>query len=170
MVVFDASILLFFLNEKTPSSVPSAKERVDLLISELSEAGEKIVIPTPALSECLVHAGPAAADYLSIISKQSCFRIASFDARAAVEAAIRTYDARMRGQPKGGDPTAPKAKIKFDRQIIAIATVEGATVVYSDDNHVLGYAREVGMQAYGLADLPLPPEDPQTALSFDAPS
>ena len=170
MVVFDASILLFFLNEKTPSSVPNAKERVDFLISELSEAGEKIVIPTPALSECLVYAGVGMTDYLNIIGKQSCFRIAPFDERAAIEAAISTYNARMRGQRKGGDQAESKAKIKFDRQIVAVAKVEGATVVYSDDKHVLGYAREAGMQAYGLADLPLPPEDPQTVLQFGAPS
>ena len=169
MVVFDASILLFFLNENTPSSVLHAKERVDFLISQLSDEGEKIIIPTPALSECLVHAGPAGSDYLAIIGKQSCFRIAPFDERAAIEAAIRTYDARMKGQPKGGDPAEPKAKIKFDRQIVAVGTVEGATAVYSDDGHVLKYAREAGMQAYGLADLPLPPEDPQTELSFIVP-
>ena len=38
------------------SSVPRAKERVEYLIDTLSKAGEKIVIPTPALSECLGHA------------------------------------------------------------------------------------------------------------------
>src|SRR5690348_592816 len=109
MVVFDASILLFLLDEDTPSSVTRAKERVEYLIDQLSQAGEKIVIPTPALSECLVHAGPAAPEYLIIINKQSCFRVASFDERAAVEAAIRTYNARQRGQRKGGNPETSKS-------------------------------------------------------------
>jgi hypothetical protein len=167
MVVFDASILLFVFDENVKSSVPRAKERVEYLIDTLSKTGEKIVIPTPALSECLVYAGPAGPEYLNIIGKQSCFRVASFDERAAVEAAIRTYNARQRGQPKGGNPDAARAKIKFDRQIVAIATVEGAAAVYSDDGDVIGYAREAGMEAYRLADLPLPPEDPQTALPFD---
>lgn len=167
MVVFDASILLFVFDENTPSSVPHAKERVEYLIDQLSESGEKIVIPTPALSECLVHAGPAGPDYLAILSKQSCFRVAPFDERAAVEAAIRTYEARQRGQRKGGNPDASKTKIKFDRQIAAIATVEGATTIYSDDSDVLGYAAETGMGAVQLSDLPLPPEDPQSALPFD---
>ncbi len=88
MVVFDASILLFIFDENTPSSVPRAKERVEYLIDQLSAAGEKIAIPTPVLSECLVHAGPAGPDYLAILNKQSCFRIVSFDERAAIEAAI----------------------------------------------------------------------------------
>nr|WP_294520061.1 hypothetical protein [uncultured Rhodopila sp.] len=126
----------------------------------------KIVIPTPALSECLVYAGPAGAEYLTILGKQSCFRIASFDERAAIEAAIRTFDARQRGQRKGGNPADSKAEIKFDRQIVAVATVEGASAVYSDDEALRGYAIEAGMDAYRLADLPLPPEDPQKDLPF----
>jgi predicted nucleic acid-binding protein len=169
MVVFDASILLFLFNESTPSSVPRAKERVEYLIDQLSEAGERIVIPTPALSECLVHAGPAGPEYLTIIAKQSSFRVASFDERAAVEAAVRTFHARQRGQRKGGNPEASKSKIKFDRQIVAIATVEGATAVYSDDSDVRSYAIEAGMEAYQLSDLPLPPEDPQATLEFKSP-
>ncbi len=167
MVVFDASILLFVLDENTPSSVSGAKARVEHLIAHLSDAGEKIVIPTPALSECLVYAGPAGAEYLAIIHKQACFRIVSFDERAAVEAAIRIFEARQRGQKKGGDPDVSKAKIKFDRQIVAVGTVEGATAIYSDDSNVCNYAREAGMMGYRLADLPLPLEDAQTTLPFD---
>ena len=158
MVVFDASILLFIFDENTPSSVSRAKERVELLIDGYSNSGEKIVIPTPALSECLVHAGPAGSDWVAMLGKQSCFRIASFDQRAAIEAAIRTHDARQRGQKKGGPPDQSKSKIKFDRQIVAIAAVEGARAVYSDDAALRGYAREAGMEAHQLSDLPLPPE------------
>ena len=73
MVVFDASILLFVFEENVKASVPRAKERVEYLIDTLSKTGEKIIIPTPALSECLVHAGPAGPEYLNIIGKQSCF-------------------------------------------------------------------------------------------------
>jgi hypothetical protein len=68
---------------------------------------------------------------------------------------------------KGGNPDAPKAKIKFDRQIVAIAAAEGASAIYSDDSDVINYAKEAGIQGYRLADLDLPPEDPQTALSFN---
>lgn len=46
MVVFDASILLFVLDENTPASIPRARERVEYLIDRLSAAGEEIVIPT----------------------------------------------------------------------------------------------------------------------------
>jgi hypothetical protein len=167
MVVFDASVLLFVFDEKTPASVPGAKERVDFLVKRLSDAGERIIIPTPALSECLVHAGPAGSEYITLINKQACFRVVGFDERAAVEVAVRTYEARQAGSRKGGNPDASKAKIKFDRQIVAIALVEGATAIYSDDDHVCAYAKEAGIESFRLADLPMPPEDPQRPLPFD---
>jgi predicted nucleic acid-binding protein len=169
MVVFDTSILLFVLDENTPASVPRARERVEYLIDRLSDDGERIIVPTPALSECLVHAGPAGPAYLTVLGKKAIFRVSSFDERAAVEAAIRTYDARQRGQKRGGNPQAGKAKIKFDRQIVAVAVVEGATAIYSDDGDVRDYAAEAGLKAYGLADLPEPPEDAQSSLPLAPP-
>lgn len=57
MVVIDASILLLILEENVSASVHRARERVEYLIDTLSKTGETIIIPTPALSECLVHAG-----------------------------------------------------------------------------------------------------------------
>ena len=87
MVVFDTTILLFLLNEKTPSSVPRAVERVEQLIDQLSDAGEKVIIPTPVLAECLTKAGAAGPDYLALIGRQSVFRVVSYDERAAVETA-----------------------------------------------------------------------------------
>jgi hypothetical protein len=167
MVVFDASLLLLVLDEGAKASVPHGRERVEHLIDTLSGIGETIIIPTPALSECLVHAGPAGQEYLNIIGKRACFRVVSFDERAAVEAAVRTHEALQRGQRRGGNPEASKTKIKFDRQIVAVAVVEGATAIYSDDSDVIAYAQEAGLDGYRLEDLPLPPEDRQRALQFD---
>ena len=104
---------------------------------------------------------------MAILAKHAAFRVASFDERAAIEAAARTSDARARGQKKGGNPGATKTKIKFDRQIVAIAAIEGASAVYSDDEDVCIYAREAGMQAFRLADVPLPPVDPQLEITFE---
>ena len=50
MVVFDASILLFILDDNVKSSAPEAKQRVEYLIDNLSKVSETIIIPTPALS------------------------------------------------------------------------------------------------------------------------
>src|SRR5262249_29496100 len=129
-------------------------------------AGERIIVPTPALSECLVHAGTAGSDYVAILAKNAAFRVVSFDERAAIEAAIRTYEARQRGHRKGGNPQADRTKIKYDRQIVAIAAVESATTIYCDDDDIVGYARDAGIDAVRLAELPDPPEDPQQDLPF----
>jgi hypothetical protein len=67
----------------------------------------------------------------------------------------RTCGTERRARAPGNSTRRDKG-VKFDRQIVAVATVEGATAVYSDDSHVVGYAREAGMEAYRLADL-LPP-------------
>jgi predicted nucleic acid-binding protein len=166
MVVFDTTILLFLLNEQTPSSVPRAVERVEYLIDQLSEAGERIIIPTPVLAECLTKAGAAGPDYLAVIAKQSVFRVVPFDERAAIETAARLAHVFPRARAADLEAQVSRHRIKFDWQIVAVAAVEGATAVYSDDPGVVKLARDAGMQAYRLADLPLPPEDPQAALPF----
>jgi hypothetical protein len=80
---------------KTPfgnSAAPHAKERIEALVVELEKSGTKIIVPTPVLSEVLVRAGATASQQIvEYINGAAVFRIASFDARAAIElAAMRT--------------------------------------------------------------------------------
>lgn len=176
MVLLDTSILLLLLhpNAKPPADaatglpVTRAADRVAHLIDLLSRAKEKIIIPTPVLSELLVHAGEATGKYLDTLNDQAAFRIASFDQKAAIEAAIAMSDALRRGglRVDATDPAATRGKVKFDRQIVAIAKAEGVSAVYSDDADVVKYAEQAGLKAYRTADLELPPEDPQTHLDF----
>lgn len=94
MVVFDASVLLLVLepgakapnDPETDAPVHRAAERIEFLIATLSAAREQIVIPTPVLSEVLVHAGAAMQPYLDTLNKQSVFRIVPFDQKAGVRA------------------------------------------------------------------------------------
>jgi hypothetical protein len=177
MVVFDAPILMLYLDESleppkdqaTGDPIPKARERVECLIQRLADDNQKVVVPTPALSEVLVYAGPAQAEWLEHLNSRSCFRIASFDSRAAIEAAIAIREAIAGGDKKGGNADANWQKCKVDRQIVAIAKVEGAETIYTQDKHVVNYAEQAGLKAYGVADLPEPPSDPQTSLSFDPP-
>tara|TARA_R110002020_G_scaffold468054_2_gene692043 strand:- start:3293 stop:3823 length:531 start_codon:yes stop_codon:yes gene_type:complete len=176
MVVFDTSILLllFHPDAKPPNdpatgmAVEKAAERIKHLVDVLSNAKEKIVIPTPVLSELLVHAGEATNHYLEVLNSQAVFRIASFDQKAAIEAAIAMGEAIGRGgiRVDATDPNATRGKVKFDRQIVAIAKAEGATAVYSDDGDVVKYAQQAGLKAYRTIDLDLPPEDPQSSLDL----
>tara|TARA_Y100001951_G_C11290625_1_gene271874 strand:+ start:1976 stop:2518 length:543 start_codon:yes stop_codon:yes gene_type:complete len=177
MVVFDSSVLLLVLdrNAKPPNDpatgqpLNKAAERIEYLIGNLTADDAKIVIPTPVLSEVLVHAGEAMQPYLDILNGQAAFRIASFDQKAAIEAAIAMRDAIKRGGHRidAINPDVTKTKIKFDRQIVAIAKAEGAQTVYSDDVDVHSYAKHAGLQAIRTFDLDLPPEDPQQSLDFD---
>ena len=140
MAVFDATALLLFLepearapiDPRTNTPVTDAKQRFDFLIARLEARRETIVIPTPALSEVLVHAGDAGPQYLEILNGTRCFRVVPFDQRAAVELAAMTRDAIGAGDLRAGTE-ATRAKLKFDRQIIAITRTEGQTTIYSDD-------------------------------------
>ena len=60
-------------------------------------------------------------------------------------------------------PAPTRAKAKFDDQIVAIAAVEGASLIYSDDKDI---AKLVGgrLRVVSIAELPLPPEDAQGTL------
>ncbi len=59
---------------------------------------------------------------------------------------------------------ATRAKIKFDRQILAIARVQKQSVIYSDDQDVAKQAQTFGLEAIPIWQLPLPPENPQGVL------
>ena len=156
MVVFDATILLPILwagvpvpnNPHTGELVERYRDRIDHLVAHLERSRAKIIIPTPALSEILVRAGAAAPDYLAQINSQSVFRIVAFDERAAVEVAAMTKSAIDSGDKRDGvDGTWNK--IKYDRQIVAIAKIEGATALYSDDFGVRSFGNGVGLTVIG---------------------
>jgi hypothetical protein len=104
------------------------------------------------------------------INKLSVFRIEPLDTRAAIEVAAMTR-ATLDGPSKNkrGAVTAPWTKIKYDRQIVAIAKVARATTIYSDDQDIRGIAEAAAehIRVIGLADLPLPEETRQGELPFE---
>jgi len=174
MVIFDATALLLLLapraavpRDSKGNPIKYAKQRIDGEVEALARARTKIVIPTPALSEALVRAGETAAtEYLKLISKSARFRIESFDERAALEVALMTRKALDAGDKKsGGDGTW--AKIKYDRQIIAIAKVVGAQVIYTDDKNLKAFAFANGLRAVSIGDLEVPQKDAQLDMYKD---
>ena len=171
-VAFDATILLPMLSPTVPTPVDRAtskpiefvKERIDFLLKQLENTRTKIIVPTPALSEILVHADEAAPGYLNQLEKSSAFEIKPFDTRAAVEVALMT-----RAAIQAGDKRCVKdswAKVKFDRQIIAVAKVNMASVIYSDDEGVIAFAEQAGLTAVAMSQLPLPPPPDPTQIEM----
>ena len=174
MAVFDATALLCFLepdakappDPETKEPVTDAKARIDVLIKKLDSRRETVVIPTPVLSEVLVHAGDAGPRYLEILNDTRCFRIEPFDQKAAIELAAMTRDAIATGDLRAGTDIT-RAKLKFDRQIVAIARASGQTEIYSDDRDIAKLGRALGLEVIPIHALPTPSEDSQKELDFE---
>jgi hypothetical protein len=66
----------------------------------------------------------------------------------------------------GRAPAATRAKAKFDDQIVAIAAVESATTIYSDDEDIAKLA-EGRFAVIKIAAIGLSPESAQGRLPFE---
>lgn len=172
MVVMDATILMLLFHptasppkdEATGQPLTKCKERIELLLQNLSQASIQVMVPTPVLSEILVTSGADKARILGEINNSYAFKIQPFDALAAVEVAMLTDLDLQSNKQLSEDET--KAKVKYDRQIIAIAKVNGVKTIYSDDGRLGKKAASNGITVVKTSDLPLPPEPPQTELPF----
>lgn len=174
MVVFDTTFLLHLIDPHIsppldPSSgqpVTNSYQRVRHLVSDLNDRHEKIIVPTPALGELLILAEKAGNEYLDSFTRAAVFQVESFDVRAAVELSIMTAKAIKDGDKKAGS-TASMAKLKFDRQIIAIAKVNDGSPIYTNDKNLTKFAKAHDIETVALWDIPLPPEDAQMDFLAD---
>jgi predicted nucleic acid-binding protein len=173
VIVLDSTFLLLFLNDKvqvpkdpaTGKPYEKARERIEYLIEQLSDARTPVLVPTPILAEVLVRAGGATGEYLTKVRGVPGFRVGNFDQRAAVEVAVMTGAALSAGKKRGAArDDAPWQKIKIDRQIIAIAKTEGARRLYSMDRDLRSLAQANGLKAIDLDELPLPPLKAQSDM------
>jgi hypothetical protein len=163
MIALDTTALsLLFIPEsvvcKMGTTVPVrfAKQRMEFLIESISKKGDKILIPTPALSEILVRVPPARIpELLAQLHGSAWFSIEPFDSASAVELGMRTAKAIATGDKKEGIQ-ADWTKVKFDRQIITIAIVNQAEQIISNDPHLKALGDRWGYPVIGIEELPLP--------------
>src|ERR1017187_10397578 len=161
ILLFKGSAVPLDFRTNPPAPILYARERMEHLVKELSQKGEKILISDPSLSEFLVtavFAGASIQDYLAIIQKAQHFITRPFGVRAAVETAERLATALKSGDKREGEKTEPWQKLKYDRQIVAISLVEGAAELYTADKDVYNQALRWDIKPVHLADLPVPPE------------
>jgi predicted nucleic acid-binding protein len=126
-------------------------------------------VATPALSEIMVRAGvQAGQNWLAIMNKSKCFKVVPFDAKSAIEVAIMAGHT-VKGEEAKEATRDTYAKLKYDRQIIAIAHTEGATTFYTDDHRQRNLAERLGMTVRCLSDLPIPAAAAQTEMEFEGP-
>lgn len=166
MVVFDTTTLLLALipgskpptDPNTGQPITFCETRVKHLIEKLNNSGNVILVPTPVLTELLGGAGAAQDALMKAFHKGNRFRVADFDQRAALELAIMLGDWYDAKKPRDRNETA--AKLKFDRQIVAIAKANNADTIYSDDQGLQKFAEKNGLKVVLTWDIPLPPAPP----------
>ncbi len=143
----------------TTVPIKLAKERLDALVQRIADAKQQILIPTPVLSEIMVRMTPNQISELLVkLNGSVWFRIEAFDSAAAVELGIRTSAAIAAGDKREGLAGSPWAKVKFDRQIVAIAIIAQASEIISDDADVKAIGERWGIKVTSIEDLPIPAE------------
>jgi predicted nucleic acid-binding protein len=75
-VVFDSNVLIDFFTKKTSED---RLAKINDLVENLTKSRTKIIIPTPTLTEVLVHAGKGRDDIYNSLTKRTAIEIASFD-------------------------------------------------------------------------------------------
>lgn len=176
IVGIDSTFLLYFFApsgtvltplDENDAQIPFAKERVQGLIAELEKASSKVIVGTPALSEVMVRTGVVAGQgYLKIMRTSKAFRVVPFDEKAAIEVAIMAGH-MLAGADEADLLVGTKAKIKYDRQIVAIAHTEGATTFFTDDGNQRRLAQRLGMIVRGISDCLVPTVAAQQDLPWN---
>jgi len=139
----------------TGKPVERIDDRIEKLQEDLDSESERMILPTPVLSEFLILAGRDGPGYLEKLSGMKNILVKPFDQVAAIELAAVEVEDRLKQSKRGGS-ASPWAKIRFDRQIVAIAKINGATRIYSDDEDVMKFATRLGIEVVRTWELPLP--------------
>ena len=155
------------VDRATGERVTEVERRIGHLVGSLHKDRTKIIVPTPVLAEVLTRAERAGADYFTKLNRSAAFQIVPFGTQAAIELARMTAMAIQGGDKRGG-LSAPWTKIKFDRQVVAIARVAAVKTVYSDDGDLRKLAEDHGIEVIAIGELPLPPEDRQMNFAWEA--
>ena len=163
MVAIDNTFLSLMLHPhakppKDPATgapVERIADRIEKLLEDLDSGSERIILPTPVLSEFLILVGMDGPQYLDKLSSMKNILVKPFDELAAIELAAREVEDREKGSKRSGS-TSTWAKLRFDRQIVAIARINKADTIYSDDEDVRTFATRLGIAVTRTWELALP--------------
>lgn len=160
-VALDCNALIQWAANKDDEAVA----RLELLFSQC----RAVVVPMPAFAEFLAGARDGDEQWLEAATRKPRFKIAPFDRRAAYECARLVENLRA-ATPGAGKRAGRREdawqQIKFDRQILAIARVEGCDLLVCADGGLLNDATRLGMQTTTVRELPLPPSAAQMRLAL----
>lgn len=137
-------------NPETGAIIDNAFDRALALVDRIDNLKGTVVLPAPVLSEYLLGVSREKHNaHLGIIMSTRSIQIAPFDELAAIECALLPSNQEL----KNMDANSTMAKLKYDRQIIAIALSIGADEIWTHDKQVFAKAKALGIQARSLADI-----------------
>lgn len=139
------------------------------LLASLKKRRIAIGIPAPVLGEFLSKLTDKEKTQFDSLQASSAFRMLPYDVRCAHETAEMEKAASLCGRRKGKD-ARPRQAVKVDRQIIAIALVNRASLILTHDIDVIDEAARHGMKACRISDLEIPDHLKQHKLELPAPS
>lgn len=158
-LVVDANILMQILKvggrndlkcPRTGKLIDNPEGRAEALLDLMTVKADRILIPSPALSEILVRVDQHLhREYLAAINSTACFDLINFDAISAISCAQLVNSAELK-QLKGD---SDRSKISFDRQIIAMTQAYGGDELWTHDKDMLKKAEAVGIVVKSLADM-----------------
>lgn len=132
IVCLDNNITAFALRD---DAHPDDKDKVGKsrkLLEYLDESGKIILLPTPVITECLTPVPPQ--ERSRILKSINKFMIGVFDKMAAVKCAEMMHAITPAENKYRKEQGITKSQLKFDYMIAAIAIVNEANCIYSDDD------------------------------------
>jgi predicted nucleic acid-binding protein len=133
MVCFDTAILIWGVQGVSRPNQVGMIERTRRYIEVLREEKTRIMVPSPAVGEYLLGFETEAERRRQAELFQQHFIVPGLDLQAAALAADLERDAA--GDLRGVE-VPERQRLRVDAQILAIAIVNGATVVISHDAHM----------------------------------
>lgn len=139
--------------DDTSQMLTQLEERVEVFVSEVQEQNHVLLVPTPVLTEFLFGIERSRIGlFLEELDGYGCFEVVDFDKSAAIECALLPPPSQLKAVSE--DSTA--ARVKFDRQIVAICKANSADTIWSHDRQLRSIALGQGITIKSLADVKLP--------------
>ena len=137
-IVLDTNMLGFLAKSEPDCIHPKLAKFVD----DINERKYRVIVPAPIITEVLVHDK----EFLKKtgIDRNPIFTVAPLDEPAAVVAAEITQ--KLANNAKENQAiSSGKQKTKVDVQIVAIACVQNARVIYSNDKDIKTITKQAGI-------------------------
>jgi predicted nucleic acid-binding protein len=159
IVCLDNNITAFALRDDAHPDDADKAKKAKALLRYLDEQEKIILLPTPVITECLwpvqFHAREPV---LNVINK---FMIGTFDLAASVKCAEMMHAITPAEKEFKEDKGITKAQMKFDYMIAAIAIVNKAECIYSEDEGLKTFCKgHIEVRS-------IPPDMPKQGILFN---